>query len=333
MERIIVTGGTGCIGAATIYHLLSHAPVESITVLSRSGNPRLIHLWQSTGLERLQFENVDLGNASAIEDILHQVQPTRLIHLGALQSPACDADPIQGMEINAGGTLLLFAAIERLQLPLERFVFASSAAVYGKRNRYPGATVKEHEMLAPPNYYGVWKVAGEHLAALFHERTGIPVVSLRLNTTFGPGRDQGKTSAPTSALKAIARGAARGTCEPFRMPYRGRENYHYVEDVGAHFSIATMSAFSGCAAFNIKGCTIAIEEFLRIAGEVADERGWGEACDLGVADDADENLFICDLDDTAVEARFPGVPRTPVREGIERSLDTFHRLAELGQLD
>ncbi len=63
--------------------------------------------------------------------------------------------------------------VAELETPLKRFVFASSGAVYGKRAMYPAATVAEDAQLAPPNLYGVWKVAGEHLASLFHQKTGI----------------------------------------------------------------------------------------------------------------------------------------------------------------
>ena len=56
--------------------------------------------------------------------------------------------------------------------------------------------------LAPPNHYGIWKLAGEHLARFFYDNTKVPTVSaLRINTTYGKGRDKGKTSAPTNALK------------------------------------------------------------------------------------------------------------------------------------
>ncbi len=333
MARIFMTGGTGCIGAATVHHLLQQPETEQVWVTSRTCDTRLLEIWLGGDLDkRLVLRTVDLAEADAMRAALHEAQPTHLIHLGALQSPACDANRWLGMTVNVGGTMLLLETITQLQLPLKRFVFASSAAVYGKRSRYPQPTVSENVPLEPPNFYGVWKVAGEQLLALFHERTGIPVVSLRLNTTFGPGRDQGKTAAPTTALKTLAKGAYEQRAIPFRMPYRGRENYHYVEDVGHHFAAACLRDWQGCGAFNIRGRTIGVDEFLALALVVAEERGWTPFCDLAIADDADPNLFVCDLDDQAIDVAFPGLPRTDIDEGIRRSLAFFDSQARKGTL-
>jgi len=333
MARIFITGGTGCIGASTVQQLLFRNNVEQLLVVTRSSNPQILHLWLGGDLDRrIQLTTADIGDAEAIKTLLADFQPTHVIHLGALQSPACDADPRQGMLINVEGTLNLFQAAGELTTPLQRFVFASSAAVYGKRSIYPGATVPEDATLAPPNLYGVWKVAGEHLAALFHQQTGVPVVSLRLNTTFGPGRDQGRTSAPTVALKSIALGAHEGRIIPYRMPYRGPENYHYVQDVGAHFAGAALLPFNGITNLNIKGRTIEVSEFLQIASTVAHEMGIGDYCDLGLAENATANLFVCDLDDMAVETTFPGLPQTEIKTGIEKSLSIFRQQATAGTL-
>ena len=339
MSKIFITGGTGCIGAAAIHDLLSNYDdqIESIIIASRTGDPKLLSIWFGDSVDKLvesgklKFVSVDIGDSEALEGSLMEHQPNRIVHLGALQSPDCDAMPAKGVEINVTGTLNLYSAAEKLDR-VDRFVFASSAAVYGKRSQYPGDIVGESEMLAPPNYYGVWKVAGEHLAALFHQRSGIPTVSLRLNTTYGPGRDRGKTSAPTVALKSIAKGSHDGNTIPFLMPYGGRENYHYVGDVGAHFAGVCMLPFDGCDAFNIKGKTIPIAEFLETAKSVATELGL-EKVELGIEDGAAPNLFICDLDDQKVDQAFPGLPRTEIADGIRKSLEIFRGHATEGKLE
>lgn len=278
----------------------------------------------------LRFAQVDLGDQDDLKSSMQEHQPNRIIHLGALQSPECDAYPSKGCDVNVVGTMNLFGLSKALDL--ERFVFASSGAVYGKRAIYPGLTVQEHETLAPPNLYGVWKVAGEHLAALFYEETNTSTISLRLNTTFGPGRDRGKTSALTVALKTIALGAVENRAIPFRMPYGGRENYHYVEDVGAHFAGVCVLPFEGIGAFNIKGKTIEIQTFLDIATQIADELGMKDACDLGIVENAEPNLFICDLDHSAISDKFPSLPRTEIEDGIRKSLITFRDQAAKGEL-
>lgn len=331
MAKVFITGGTGCIGAVTVYQLITQYgdEIEQVLIASRSSSADQLEIWFGDSLQKyvndgkITFARVDLGDQESLQHTLVTFQPTHVIHLGALQSPDCASNPEKGLAVNLAGTMNLFNMIEALEPPLKRFVFASSGAVYGKRAMYPEATVSENAQLSPPNLYGVWKVAGEHLAMLFHESTGIPTVSLRLNTTFGPGRDQGTTSAPTTVMKSLVLGANEGKSLPFEMPYRGRENYHYVEDVGAHFAGVCMLPFDGCQAFNIKGKTIEVSDFLETVTKIAGEMGIGEFLETGIAADATPNLFICDLDDTAVEKQFPDLPRTPIDEGIRKTIERF----------
>jgi len=54
--------------------------------------------------------------------------------------------------------------------------------------------------------------------------------------THGGRKGTGK-DAVAWARQAVALGAEQGKALPYRMPYSGRENYHYVTDVGAHFAL------------------------------------------------------------------------------------------------
>ncbi|MDC3224934.1 NAD(P)-dependent oxidoreductase [Mariniblastus sp.] len=340
MAKVFITGGTGCIGAVTVYQLITQYgnEIEQVLIASRSSSADQLEIWFGERLQqyvnegKIAFACVDIGDPKSLQHTLETFEPTHVIHLGALQSPDCASNPEKGLAVNLAGTMNLFNMIEALEPRLKRVVFASSGAVYGKRAMYPEATVSENAQLSPPNLYGVWKVAGEHLATLFHENTGIPTVSLRLNTTFGPGRDQGMTSAPTKVMKSLVIGANEGKSLPFEMPYRGRENYHYVEDVGAHFAGVCMLPFDGCQAFNIKGKTIEVSEFLETVNAIAEEMGIGEFLETGIAADATPNLFICDLDDSAVEKQFPGLPRTPIDDGIRKTIERFRVMVTQGRV-
>jgi len=322
---VLVTGGTGCIGSVVVRDLLA-AGTGRVVVASRLGTPGLLSSWLPAPLDRrVILAAADLADPDAIRKVVAEHRPTHVVHLGGLQSPDCDADPARGLHVNVGGTQVLLETAERLPSPLQRFVFASSAAVYGPRSLYPGPLVHENDALQPPNRYGVWKLAGEHLCRLFAQRSGVPTVCLRLNTTYGKGRDRGRTAAPTTAMKHVAAGAARR--EPFSMPYRGRENYHFVEDVGASFATVATAPLEGFSAFNIRGTTVEVAAFLALIEQVAAQLGIASSCKLGIASDATENLFVSDLDDRAIQARFPNLPFTPLAEGVRRSLLEFQRAA------
>jgi nucleoside-diphosphate-sugar epimerase len=75
---------------------------------------------------------------------------------------------------------LLHAARE---LPLERFVVASSSSIYGDAETMPTSEDLAPQPVSP---YGVTKVATEHLARLYWRNFGVPAVSLRYFTVYGP---------------------------------------------------------------------------------------------------------------------------------------------------
>lgn len=81
---------------------------------------------------------------------------------------------------NVSATQRLMEAVLRRRL---RVVYASSSSVYGDAKRMP---VREDDPTHPISPYGVTKLAGEQIAKLYGEEHGIPVVSLRYFTVYGP---------------------------------------------------------------------------------------------------------------------------------------------------
>ena len=63
----------------------------------------------------------------------------------------------------------------------------------------------------PPTLYGVYKQANEGQARNYWEEYGIRSVGLRPYIVYGPGRDQGLTSAPTTASMTVGSGAYRSS--------------------------------------------------------------------------------------------------------------------------
>lgn len=66
---------------------------------------------------------------------------------------------------------------------ISRFVYASSSSVYGDVTSLPMAEYLTPHPISP---YGVTKLAGEHLCTLYHRNFGLPAVSLRYFTVYGP---------------------------------------------------------------------------------------------------------------------------------------------------
>ena len=79
--------------------------------------------------------------------------------------------------------VLLEACVPLATSSLQKFVYASSSSVYGDAVEMP---MKEDAMPQPVSPYGVTKLAAEHLCNLYCSNHGVPAVSLRYFTVYGP---------------------------------------------------------------------------------------------------------------------------------------------------
>jgi UDP-glucose 4-epimerase len=84
---------------------------------------------------------------------------------------------------NVDATQRLLEAVK--DRPLTRLVYASSSSVYGDEVAIP---MVEDSVLRPLSPYGVTKLAAEHLCHLYYVNYGVPAVSMRYFTVYGPGQ-------------------------------------------------------------------------------------------------------------------------------------------------
>jgi nucleoside-diphosphate-sugar epimerase len=267
---------------------------------------------------------IDVRQQPQLEEVLTANEVTHVIHLAALQTPDCNAHRDLGLQINVAGTQNLIEAIKACRPSLQRFVNASSIAVYGPRIAYPGSKVPMLAEPAPVNVYGAWKLAGEHLSRLFCMETGIPTVSLRPGVLFGPGRDAGLTAAATTAMKCVA------LEKPYEIPFRSRQDYLYAPDVGAAFGIVATAPFTGHGVFTLPSQTVDTAEIISTMRRVTSEMGLAKT--FGITAGTAEVPFICDLDYEPFLQAFPGAPRTPLEPAIRDSLHVFRMQRERGWL-
>jgi uronate dehydrogenase len=101
-----------------------------------------------------------------------------VIHLGGIPGEA-PWDRI--LDVNINGTYVVFEAARRAGVP--RVVFASSNHAIGftPREDFP---VPDYAFPAPDTYYGVAKVAGEAIAALYSRRYGMDAIAVRILSCF-----------------------------------------------------------------------------------------------------------------------------------------------------
>jgi UDP-glucose 4-epimerase len=152
----------------------------------------------------------DITSQPLLETTLERFGITHIIHLAAMLSVHVEENPVRGLDVNSSSTYRLFAAAQEHNV--SRVVWASSAAVYGRRKAYEQLTGRtgpysEDDAPCPRDMYSVSKLFNEVLSRQFLAR-GLDVVGLRPVTTFGP---RPQTGAVGELLEAIRRSASGGT--------------------------------------------------------------------------------------------------------------------------
>jgi nucleoside-diphosphate-sugar epimerase len=314
-QTVLITGGYGCIGSETTKWLLKNSDADVVIcsrVVSTDRSERVFH---DADLSRLTFIEADVSDQNLLKQILIAQKTTHVVHMAALQTPDCNAHRDLGLQINLAGTQNLIEAMKASGLALDRFLFASSIAVYGPRAAYPAGRVPMLAEPQPVNVYGAWKLAGEQISKFFWEDTSVPTLSLRPAVLYGPGRDAGLTATPTTAMKCVALGL------PFEIPFRSRQDYQYAPDVGGAVGRAVLEPFDDYGVFTLPSRTLDTEAIVHALSQVAGDLGLAEQFKITVGEE--QVPFICDLDYEPFTTAFPHIPHTPLDQALRESLKVF----------
>jgi UDP-glucose 4-epimerase len=138
------------------------------------------NLEKSRSSDRFHFEPVDLVDA----DLAPLLEGAEVVYHLAGQPgvrPSWGSQFDRYVRDNVIATQRLLEALK--EAPIKRFVFAGSSSVYGDAERFP---TKETALPRPVSPYGVTKLAAEHMTLLYFRNFGLPAVSVRYFTVYGP---------------------------------------------------------------------------------------------------------------------------------------------------
>jgi UDP-glucose 4-epimerase len=188
-DRILVTGGAGYIGSVVAAQLIARG--DEVIILDNLSNSS-----RSSAHPRATLVVTDTSDRATLDRIFSTSRIDAVMHFAAsIEAGESMKVPERFFRNNTVNTLNVLEAM--LAHKVSRFVFSSTAALYGTPDRTP---IEETDPLHPTNAYGESKLLVEQMLAWFQQIHGFRYACLRYFNAAGATPEQGEDHKPESHL-------------------------------------------------------------------------------------------------------------------------------------
>lgn len=308
--NVLLTGAAGFIGSHVGELLLARGwRVRGVDALTDTYDPavklRNVALLQHSSA--FEFVHADLASTD-VRQLLDGVDA--VIHLAAEPGVSKSWGTVFPTYVNRNvlsTQRLLEAVAERA---IDRFVYASSSSVYGPNS----GTMHESSVLAPLSPYGVSKLAGECLVGAYAHERGLPSVSLRFFSVYGPRQR------PDMAIHRFVEALLNGRPAEIYGQQVQLRDFTYVGDVAAAVVGSLTATVSPGTVLNIAyGDPVAIPDLLRMVEDAV-----GGRLDVTARPHRAGDTGRTHGDSSAARAALGWVPTVDLATGLARQV-AWHR--------
>ena len=198
-NRVLVTGGAGYIGSVVTAQLIARG--DEVIIYDNLSNSS-----KSSAHPKATLVVADTSDRAALDKVLSANKIDAVIHFAAsIEAGESMKIPEKFFRNNTANSLNLLEAMHAHKVP--RFVFSSTAALYGTPDRTP---VEETDPLHPTNAYGESKLIVEQMLSWFHQIHGLRYACLRYFNAAGATTEQGEDHKPESHLIPLTLQVALG---------------------------------------------------------------------------------------------------------------------------
>lgn len=186
---ILVTGGAGYVGSIVTEELLREAHKVIVLDNLQQGHKGAV-------LPEAEFVRVDICDAKALDDVFRRFKIDAVMHMAAETVVEYSiTDPKRYFHNNVVGGINLLDTM--LKHNAHKFIFSSSAAVYGEPANTP---IGEDDPKVPVNSYGESKLMFEHILDWYGKAYGLKHISLRYFNAAGASKRLGEDHQPETHL-------------------------------------------------------------------------------------------------------------------------------------
>ena len=320
MKKVLVTGGAGFIGSATIDLLLKTTDAEVVCVdifddtYERKFKEDNISGFQDN--ERFSLYEVDIIDREEINRVFAETKPSHVLHLAAkADTRNAVENPYIYIDTNITGTLNVFEA--SVKEKVEQVVAASSSSVYGNNPIIPWH--ESNKELQPLSPYGATKLSTEFLGYTYYKNYDLPITMLRYFNAYG--EHNRPNMVPYIWTEALLKG------EPVKISGEGtrRRDYTYVGDI-ANGTIKALETNLGFEVLNLgHGSPLSLKELLELLENVT-----GKKAEVISRPSHPASVEETYADTTKAKELLGWKPEVSHTEGFERLASWFsdHRLEE-----
>ena len=304
MRKVVLTGGTGFVGANLARRLLRDG--HEVHLLVQRGYTR----WRLEEIRRdLHVHEVALADETTLTRVLRRVRPEWIFHLAAHGAYSWQTDVDRIVQTNLLGTIALVQAA--LRTGFEAFVNTGSSSEYGFKDHAPA----EDEWADPNSHYAVTKASATMFVRYTAVSRRVLMPTLRLYSVYGPYEDPMRLM-PTVVLRGLD-----GAFPPLTRPDTARDYVHVDDVCEAYVLAATRRTQDPGAVYNVgSGVQTTLRQVIEAARrefDIADEPVWG-----GMADRTwDTSVWVADP--RRIKEGLDWHPSLDFAQGLHRMADWF----------
>lgn len=181
MSKIIVTGASGFVGANVVKKNLNK---NEIYVFARKDS----NTWRLNDIKsEINIQTINFENKHRIQSAVNKIKPDYVFHLATYGGYPFQQNIEKIIKSNITHSINLMQALSEYG-KLEKFINVGSSSEYGPKTK----PMRETDLVEPIFPYGITKLTQTYFTKYFFTKFGLPSVTLRLFSVYGPLEEPGR---------------------------------------------------------------------------------------------------------------------------------------------